>query len=36
VDKPFTPGSPTNAPLSGVNSTSSMTSSTNICTHEVI
>ncbi|PKA53769.1 hypothetical protein AXF42_Ash020690 [Apostasia shenzhenica] len=31
IDKPFIPGNPTNASLSGVISTSSMTSSTNIC-----
>ena len=31
VDKPSTPGRPTNAPLSGVSSTSSITSSTKAC-----
>ncbi|PKU77890.1 hypothetical protein MA16_Dca005722 [Dendrobium catenatum] len=31
VDKPFTPGNPTSAPLSVFSSTSSMTSSMNIC-----
>uniref|UniRef100_A0A7C9D2K3 Uncharacterized protein n=1 Tax=Opuntia streptacantha TaxID=393608 RepID=A0A7C9D2K3_OPUST len=30
VERPFTPGSPTSAPLNGVSSTSSITSSTNI------
>ncbi|KAG2729217.1 hypothetical protein I3760_01G238900, partial [Carya illinoinensis] len=33
VDRPFTPGNPTNACLKGFSSTSSMTSSVNICNH---
>jgi len=34
VDRPFTPGSPTKASLNGLSSTSSITSSTKICTHK--
>ena len=33
VERPFTPGNPTNACLNGFSSTSSITSSTNTCNH---